>query len=45
ATKMRRGEKQIFARYDFRFTQRDKVVYVSDQSAMWMLIEDAGAAG
>jgi len=45
ATKMRRGEKQILARYDFPFTQRDKVVYVSDQSAMWMLIEDAGSAG
>ena len=44
STKMRRGERQVFVRYDFRFTQRDKTVYESDQSAMWMKIEGEGAS-
>jgi hypothetical protein len=42
-TKMRRGPSQIFARYDFRFTQRDRLVYESDQSAMWMRIDEERA--
>lgn len=45
STKMRRGASQIFVRYDFRFTQREKVVYESDQSAMWMMISDAAERG
>src|SRR5690606_24243103 len=45
STKMRRGASQIFVRYDFRFTQHDKVVYESDQSAMWMVISDAAEQG
>jgi hypothetical protein len=40
STKTRRGASQIFVRYTFRFTQRDKLVYESDQSAMWMRIAD-----
>lgn len=43
--RQRRSEKQIFSRYDFEFVQRDKVVYRSDQAAMWMLITDEGAEG
>jgi hypothetical protein len=42
STKLRRGATQIFVRYDFKFTQRDKLVYASDQSAMWMRITDDG---
>ncbi len=48
-TRMRRGEKQIFVRYGFRFTQtrpdddadqpgEKVVVYESEQAAMWTLI-------
>jgi hypothetical protein len=36
---MRRGAKQIFCRYDFRFTQAGKPVYESDQAAMWLLVD------
>ncbi len=39
-TKLRRGTGQIFVRYAFRFTQRDKVIYESDQSAMWMRVAE-----
>jgi hypothetical protein len=39
ATRMRRGAKQIFCRYDFRFTQAGKPVYESDQAAMWLLVD------
>jgi hypothetical protein len=42
STKLRRGATQIFVRYEFRFTQRDKLVYASDQSAMWMRISEEG---
>jgi hypothetical protein len=35
ATQMRRGEASVFARYSFRFTQEDKLVYEGDQSALW----------
>lgn len=35
---LRRGEKQVLARYDFRFTQKDNVVYEGDQTALWMKI-------
>lgn len=39
STKLRRGETKAFVRYDFRFLQGEKVVYESDQSAMWMKID------
>ena len=39
ATKVRRRQKQIFARYAFRFTQEDREVYVSEQAAMWMRVD------
>lgn len=39
-TKLRRGPEQIFVRYTFRFTQRDRVIYESDQSALWMRIPE-----
>lgn len=35
---LRRGEKQVLARYDFRFTQKGTVVYEGDQTALWMKI-------
>jgi hypothetical protein len=37
-TKVRLGDTQVFARYAFRFTQRDTLVYESDQTAMWMRV-------
>lgn len=40
ATKVRQRASQVFARYEFRFTQGDTVVYESDQAAMWMLIDE-----
>jgi len=43
ATKMRRGAKQCFVRYEFLFTQEGTPVYDSEQSAMWMRIEDEEA--
>lgn len=39
ATSMRKGETKIFCRYAFEFTQDDRTVYRSDQSAMWIRIE------
>ncbi len=36
ATHVRRGAKNILARYAFEFTQGDKLVYEGDQTAMWM---------
>ncbi len=38
-TRMRRGDKQIFARYRFAFRQGETLVYESDQAAMWMKVE------
>jgi 3-hydroxymyristoyl/3-hydroxydecanoyl-(acyl carrier protein) dehydratase len=39
ATRVRRREKSIMARYDLRFVQGDQVIYEGDQTAMWMKIE------
>ena len=39
ATKVRRGQRRIFARYEFRFRQGGRDVYISDQAAMWTLVE------
>ena len=38
AKQMRRTPKQVLARYDFRFTQEDVVVYEGDQTALWMRV-------
>lgn len=43
ATKLRRGEKRILARYDLRFYQGAQLVYVGDQTAMWLKIEEGMA--
>jgi hypothetical protein len=37
-TQMRKGEKQILARYDFVFTQGQTVVYEGDQTALWQRV-------
>ncbi len=38
ATSMRRIQGAIFARYQFRFTQGEELVYQGDQSAVWTKI-------
>jgi 3-hydroxymyristoyl/3-hydroxydecanoyl-(acyl carrier protein) dehydratase len=38
AKQMRKTPKQVLARYDFRFTQGDTLVYEGDQTALWMRI-------
>ena len=43
ATKVRQRSTQTFARYTFTFTQGETVVYESDQSAMWMKIDEGTA--
>jgi hypothetical protein len=35
---VRRGDAQVFARYEFVFTQKDVVIYEGDQSALWMKV-------
>ncbi|HJL16506.1 MAG TPA: hypothetical protein RMH99_12665 [Sandaracinaceae bacterium LLY-WYZ-13_1] len=40
ATKLRRRETRILARYDLRFEQAGTLVYEGDQTAMWVKIED-----
>jgi hypothetical protein len=40
ATQVRRGDETVFARYRFRFSQEQTLVYEGDQSAMWMLTKD-----
>jgi hypothetical protein len=42
-TQTRRIQTSIFARYTFKFTQGDDVVYESEQSAMWTRVPPAGA--
>jgi hypothetical protein len=44
ATRVRRGETKILARYGFRFHQAETLVYESDQTAMWMRVHDADTA-
>lgn len=39
-TKVRRGSKRIVARYDLRFYQGSNLVYVGDQTAMWLKVEE-----
>ncbi len=43
ATKVRKGTKRIVARYDLRFYQGSNLVYVGDQTAMWLKIEEGMA--
>jgi len=43
ATKIRKGTKRAFARYDLRFYQGETLVYVGDQTAMWLKIEEGDA--
>jgi hypothetical protein len=38
-THVRRGTKNILARYGFEFTQGDKLVYEGDQTAMWQRVD------
>jgi len=39
ATRVRQRERSVVARYDLRFTQGGKEVYVGDQTAMWMKVD------
>jgi len=39
AKQVRRGSVNILARYAFRFTQDDKLVYEGDQTALWINVE------
>lgn len=40
ATQVRRGDTNVFARYVFKFTQKDVIIYEGDQSAMWMRVSE-----
>lgn len=39
ATQIRRGERSVFVKYGFRFTQGDTLVYTGEQAAMWSKVE------
>lgn len=39
ATRVRRRERSIMARYDLRFVQGDKEIYEGDQTAMWVKVD------
>ena len=41
ATKVRQTRDRVFGRYEFRFTQEDKLIYQGDQAAMWMRITES----
>ena len=38
ATQLRKGSSRVLGRYDFRFTQGEKLVYEGDQTAMFMRV-------
>ncbi len=40
ATKVRRGAKKIFAKYEFLFRQGDTTVYDSEQAAIWLKVDE-----
>ena len=40
-TKVRQRENQVFGRYEFRFTQEDRLIYQGDQAAMWMRVTES----
>lgn len=44
ATKIRRGDKRILCRYDFQFFQEGRLIYESDQTAMWIRIQEEEAS-
>ena len=44
AKQLRQSETQVLARYDFRFTQKDVLVYEGDQTALWMKIDERKGA-
>jgi hypothetical protein len=44
STQVRRGEETVFARYRFRFSQEQTLVYEGDQSAMWMKVQEVPPA-
>jgi hypothetical protein len=44
AKQVRKGDTSVFARYEFRFTQKGTLVYEGDQSALWMRTQEASAA-
>jgi hypothetical protein len=31
----------VFGRYEFRFTQEDRLIYQGDQAAMWMRVTES----
>jgi hypothetical protein len=41
ATQAKIGATRGVARYDFRMSQRDELVYTSDQTAMWLKVEES----
>lgn len=42
-TQLRRGAKNILARYSFEFTQGEKLIYEGDQTAMWTRVVEGEA--
>jgi len=40
AKQVRKGDKSVLARYDFRFTQDETLVYEGDQTAFWTRIQE-----
>jgi 3-hydroxymyristoyl/3-hydroxydecanoyl-(acyl carrier protein) dehydratase len=40
ATQVRKGSQRTLAKYAFRFTQNDKLVYESEQTALWVKVGD-----
>lgn len=44
ANQLRKGTKNVLARYGFKFFQNDKLVYEGDQTAMWMRTETPATA-
>jgi hypothetical protein len=44
ATQVRKGSQRTLVKYAFRFTQSDKLVYESAQTALWVKVVAGGAA-
>lgn len=40
---LRRGESRILARYEFLFTQDDVLIYESEQTAIWLKVQEQAA--
>lgn len=43
ASRIRKGARRVLGRYEFRFTQGDKLVYTGDQTAMFMKLVEGEA--